>query len=89
MLILADLLHNTLPAMRRMHDALRRLAAGDLDVPLEDFRLRELAALSGPLETFRRHAQAVRDLAFTDHATGLPNRRAFMERAATLLAAGP
>ena len=89
MLILADLLHNTLPAMRRMHDALRRLASGDLDVPLEDFRLHELAALSGPLETFRRHAQAVRDLAFTDHATRLPNRRAFMERTATLLAAGP
>ena len=89
MLILADLLHNTLPAMRRMHDALRRLASGDLDVPLEDFRLHELAALSGPLEIFRRHAQAVRDLAFTDHATRLPNRRAFMERTATLLAAGP
>lgn len=88
-MILYDLLRNTLPALRRMHGALRRLAAGDLDVPLEVFHLRELQALSGPLEIFRRHAQAVRNLAFSDPATGLPNRRAFLERAASRLAAGP
>ena len=88
-MILYDLLRNTLPALGRMHGALRRLAAGDLDVPMEVFRLRELQALSGPLEIFRRHAQAVKNLAFTDPATGMPNRRAFLERAASRLAAGP
>ena len=88
-LILLDLLRNTLPALRRMHGTLRQLAAGDLDVPLETFRLRELQALSGPLEIFRRHALAVKNLAFTDTATGLPNRRAFLERAASRVAAGP
>lgn len=87
-MILYDLLRNTLPALGRMHGALRRLAAGDLDVPMEVFHLRELQALSGPLEIFRRHAQAVKNLAFTDPATGMPNRRAFLERAASRLAAG-
>lgn len=88
LLILFDLLRNILPALRRMHVALRRLAAGDLDVEVGDFRLRELKALSGSLETFRRNAQAVQNLAFTDPSTGLPNRRAFVERTAARLAAG-
>lgn len=81
LLILFDLLHNILPALRRMHVTLRRLAAGELDLEIEDFRLHELKALSGSLETFRRNAQAVQNLAFTDPSTGLPNRRAFIERA--------
>jgi diguanylate cyclase (GGDEF)-like protein len=80
LLILSDLLFNILPALRRMHIALRRLAAGDLDIEVGDFRLRELKALSGSLETFRRNAQAVKNLAFTDPSTGLPNRRAFVGR---------
>jgi diguanylate cyclase (GGDEF)-like protein len=80
LLILCDLLRNILPALRRMHATLRRLAAGDLDVEIEDFSLRELKALSGSLETFRRNAQAVQNLAFADPSTGLPNRRAFVER---------
>jgi diguanylate cyclase (GGDEF)-like protein len=80
-LILFDLLRNVLPALRRMHAALRRLAEGDLDFEVESFRLRELQALSGSLEIFRRNAQAVKNLAFTDPSTGLPNRRAFVERA--------
>ncbi|MBW8753143.1 MAG: EAL domain-containing protein [Sphingomonadales bacterium] len=88
LLILFDLLYNILPALRRMHAALRRLAAGDLEVEIEDFSLRELKALSGSLETFRRNAQAVQNLAFTDPSTGLPNRRAFIERARECLATG-
>jgi diguanylate cyclase (GGDEF)-like protein len=88
LLILFDLLVNILPALRRMHAVLRRLAAGDLDFEIESFRLTELQALSGPLETFRRNAQAVQDLAFTDPSTGLPNRRAFTDRAAAQLALG-
>ncbi len=84
--ILLDLLRNILPALRRMHGALRRLAEGDLDFNIERHALRELQALSGPLETFRRHAQAVKNLAFTDPSTGLPNRRAFMERVQRRLA---
>jgi diguanylate cyclase (GGDEF)-like protein len=88
LLILFDLLTNILPALRRMHTSLRRLAAGDLDFEMETFRLSELQALSGPLETFRRNAQAVQSLAFTDPSTGLPNRRAFTDRAGSLLAAG-
>jgi diguanylate cyclase (GGDEF)-like protein len=88
LLILLDLLANILPALRRMHTALRRLAAGDLDFEMETFRLTELQALSGPLETFRRNAQAVQNLAFTDPSTGLPNRRAFVDRAGAQLAAG-
>ncbi|MDB5726368.1 MAG: hypothetical protein JWQ16_3122 [Novosphingobium sp.] len=88
LLILLDLLANILPALRRMHTALRRLAEGDLDFEMETFRLSELQALSGPLETFRRNAQAVQSLAFTDPSTGLPNRRAFVDRASALLAAG-
>ena len=89
LLILFDLLRNILPALRRMHATLRRLAAGDLDVEMEAFHLRELKALSGSLETFRRNAQAVQNLAFTDPSTGLPNRRAYMERAGALIAGGP
>jgi diguanylate cyclase (GGDEF)-like protein len=88
LLILFDLLTNILPALRRMHGVLRRLAAGDLDFEIENFRLTELQALSGPLETFRRNAQAVQDLAFTDPSTGLPNRRAFTDRAGAQLALG-
>jgi diguanylate cyclase (GGDEF)-like protein len=88
LLILFDLLANILPALRRMHAALRRLADGDLDFEMETFRLRELQALSGPLETFRRNAQAVQSLAFTDPSTGLPNRRAFVDRAGALMDAG-
>ncbi|MEO5586514.1 MAG: bifunctional diguanylate cyclase/phosphodiesterase [Novosphingobium sp.] len=88
LLILLDLLRNILPAMRRMHTALRRLADGDLDFEVESFALRELQALSGPLETFRRNARAVQDLAFTDPSTGLPNRRAFVDRASAQLSAG-
>ncbi|MCW1429450.1 putative bifunctional diguanylate cyclase/phosphodiesterase [Novosphingobium sp. JCM 18896] len=88
LLILIDLLRNILPALRRMHVALRRLAQGDLDFEVGDFRLRELKALSGSLETFRRNAQAVKNLAFTDPSTGLPNRRAFIERTAQKLAGG-
>ena len=86
LLILSDLFFNILPALRRMHVALRRLAAGDLDVEVGDFRLRELKALSGSLETFRRNAQAVQSLAFTDPSTGLPNRRAFIDRTGERLA---
>jgi diguanylate cyclase (GGDEF)-like protein len=86
LLILSDLCFNILPALRRMHIALRRLAAGDLDVEVADFRLRELKALSGSLETFRRNAQAVKSLAFTDPSTGLPNRRAFVDRTGERLA---
>lgn len=88
LLILLDLLTNILPALRRMHAVLRRLAAGDLDFEIESFRLTELQALSGPLETFRRNARAVQDLAFTDPSTGLPNRRAFTDRAGSQLALG-
>lgn len=88
LLILFDLLVNILPSLRRMHAVLRRLAAGDLDFAIESFRLTELQALSGPLETFRRNARAVQDLAFTDPSTGLPNRRAFTDRAGSQLALG-
>lgn len=87
--ILFDLLRNILPAMRRMHTALRRLAAGDLGVEIGEFKLHELQALSGPLETFRRNALAVKNLAFTDPSTGMPNRRAFVEQAGKRIAAGP
>ncbi|MEW9856506.1 putative bifunctional diguanylate cyclase/phosphodiesterase [Novosphingobium sp. M1R2S20] len=77
---LFDVLYNILPALRRMHGALHRLAQGELELAMEKFKLRELDALSRSLETFRRNALQVRDLAFTDPATGLPNRRAFVER---------
>lgn len=70
LLILLDLLRNILPALRRMHVALRRLADSDLDFEVEEFHLRELKALSGSLETFRRNAQA------TPPATCWPVRRA-------------
>ncbi|HEX8056977.1 MAG TPA: diguanylate cyclase, partial [Novosphingobium sp.] len=86
LLILFDLMVNILPALRRMHVALRSLAAGDLDIEVGDFRLRELKALSGSIETFRRNAQAVKNLAFTDPSTGLPNRRAFVEKTGERLA---
>ncbi|MCJ2185980.1 EAL domain-containing protein [Novosphingobium sp. 2638] len=81
-IILWDLSCNILPALRRMHGSLRRLADGDLDLAVERFTLRELRPLAHALETFRRNALAVRDLAFTDPATGLPNRRAFIDAAA-------
>ncbi|WP_084384936.1 putative bifunctional diguanylate cyclase/phosphodiesterase [Novosphingobium naphthalenivorans] len=80
-IILWDLCSNILPALRRMHGALRRLADGDLDLAVERFTLHELRPLAHALETFRRNALAVRDLAFTDPATGLPNRRAFIDAA--------
>jgi diguanylate cyclase (GGDEF)-like protein len=88
LLILFDLTYNILPALRRMHVALRRLAAGDLDFEIEAFKLRELKALSGSLETFRRNAQAVQNLAFTDPSTGMFNRRAFVDRAREMLVQG-
>ena len=81
LLVLVDLLKTILPALRRMHAHLRRLADGDLDGEVESFRLRELRDLSGALETFRRNALAVKNLAFTDASTGMPNRRAFIEGA--------
>lgn len=87
LIVLIDLLRNILPAVRRMHRALQRLADGDLDIEIGVFRLQELQALSGPLETFRRNAKAVKNLAFTDAATGMPNRRAFQETAERLLSA--
>jgi diguanylate cyclase (GGDEF)-like protein len=80
-----DLLRNVLPALRRMHDALRRLAAGDLEVAIERSPLRELNELSGALETFRVNARAVKGLAYTDPATALPNRRAFVDKLAKKL----
>ncbi|MCB5425591.1 EAL domain-containing protein [Altererythrobacter sp. CC-YST694] len=72
-----------------MHNTIRRLASGDLHFEIEQFRLEELSALAGPLETFRRNALAVQSLAFTDSSTGLPNRRAFMEQTLARLEAGP
>ncbi|AIT82317.1 putative bifunctional diguanylate cyclase/phosphodiesterase [Novosphingobium pentaromativorans] len=85
LIVLFDLMRNILPAVRRMHRSLQRLADGDLDIEIGAFRLQELQALSGPLETFRRNAKAVKNLAFTDAATGMPNRRAFQEAAEKLL----
>ncbi|WP_226795196.1 putative bifunctional diguanylate cyclase/phosphodiesterase [Altererythrobacter sp. CC-YST694] len=87
--MLADVMFNILPALRRMHNTIRRLASGDLHFEIEQFRLEELSALAGPLETFRRNALAVQSLAFTDSSTGLPNRRAFMEQTLARLEAGP
>lgn len=88
LLVLFDILRNILPAIRRMHGYLQGLADGDLDLEIGAFRLKELKALSGPLETFRKNAKAVKNLAFSDPATGLPNRRAFQEDVVKLLAAG-
>lgn len=88
LLALFDIMRNILPSMRRMHGALQALANGDLDVTIEEFRLKELKALSNSLETFRRNAKAVKNLAFSDPATGMPNRRAFQERVGKLTAAG-
>jgi len=85
LLVLFDILRNILPAIRRMHGHLQGLAEGDLDLEIGTFRLKELKALSGPLETFRRNAKAVKNLAFSDAATGLPNRRAFQEDVSRLL----
>ncbi|WP_132385815.1 EAL domain-containing protein [Novosphingobium sp. PhB165] len=88
-LVLFDILRNILPAVRRMHGSLQRLANGDLDIEIGSFRLKELKDLSGPLETFRRNAKAVKNLAFSDPATGLPNRRAFQEDVTWLFSAAP
>ncbi|WP_334182620.1 putative bifunctional diguanylate cyclase/phosphodiesterase [Novosphingobium sp.] len=88
LLVLFDILRNILPAIRRMHGYLQGLAEGDLDLEIGTFRLKELKALSGPLETFRRNAKAVKNLAFSDAATGLPNRRAFQEDVGKQLASG-
>ncbi len=87
--ILMDLLTNILPSLRLMHRTIRRLSSGDLHFEIEQFHLEELSALAGPLETFRRNALAVQNLAYTDSSTGLPNRRAFMERSCVRLEAGP
>lgn len=81
LLLLYDLTSNILPAMRRMHANLRRLADDELDIEVEHFTLHELKDLAGPLETFRRKALAVKNLVFTDPLTGLPNRRAIIEQA--------
>lgn len=89
LLLALDLLLNILPALRRMHRGVERLADGDLDIEIGTFKLQELKALSGPLETFRKNAMAVRDLAFTDVATGLPNRRSFLESVGKSFAATP
>jgi diguanylate cyclase (GGDEF)-like protein len=86
-LVLADLLRTILPSLRRMHGNLRRLAEGDLDVEIDRHSLSELQELSGALETFRRNAVAVRDLAFTDPSSGMPNLRAFIEGVEARLAA--
>ncbi|BBC72288.1 GGDEF domain-containing protein [Altererythrobacter sp. B11] len=86
LLILLDLLRNILPALRRMHRALRRLANGELNLEVETFRLQELQKLSGPLEIFRQNALAVKNLAFTDPSTGMHNRRAFVDLAGKRLA---
>ncbi len=88
-LVLFDILKNILPAVRRMHRSLQSLANGDLDIEIGSFRLKELQDLSGPLETFRRNAKAVKNLAFSDAATGLPNRRAFQEDVSWLFSAAP
>jgi diguanylate cyclase (GGDEF)-like protein len=88
LLALFDILRNILPAIRRMHGNLQRLAEGDLDIDIGTFRLKELKALSHPLETFRQNAKAVKNLAFSDPATGLPNRRAFQEQFGKLLSRG-
>ncbi|WP_240530261.1 sensor domain-containing phosphodiesterase [Novosphingobium sp. PC22D] len=80
-----DISRNILPALRRMHGSLKRLAEGDLDVPIERFKLVELRDLARSLETFRRNALAVQDLAFADPSTDLPNRRAFVQIAPRLL----
>lgn len=88
-LVLLDVIRNILPAIRRMHRSLQSLADGDLDIAIGSFRLKELQDLSGPLETFRRNAKAVKNLAFSDPATGLPNRRAFQEDVAWLFSAAP
>ncbi|PNU03455.1 putative bifunctional diguanylate cyclase/phosphodiesterase [Novosphingobium guangzhouense] len=87
LLALFDITRNILPAIRRMHGNVQRLAEGDLDIEIGTFRLKELQALSRPLETFRQNARAVKNLAFSDPATGMPNRRAFQEAVAKLLAA--
>jgi len=84
-----DLMRNVLPALRRMHDALRRLAAGDLEVAIERSPLREISELSDALETFRQNAHAVQSLAYTDPATGLPNRRAFVDKLVKMLGSSP
>ncbi len=84
-----DLMRNVLPALRRMHDALRRLAAGDLDVAIERSPMRELNELSDALEKFRLNAHAVQGLAYTDPATGLPNRRAFVDKLVKMLDSSP
>ena len=87
LLVLLDIVMNILPAVKRMHGSLQSLADGDLDLEIGSFRLKELQALSGPLETFRKNAKAVKSLAFTDAATGLPNRRAFHEQVSKRFAA--
>lgn len=88
LLALFDISRNILPAIRRMHGNVQRLADGDLDIEIGTFRLKELQALSHPLETFRQNARAVKNLAFSDPATGMPNRRAFLETFGKLLATG-
>ena len=78
-LLLADVVFHIIPPLRRMHLAIRRLASGDLDVEMQESRLQEISQLTDALETFRRHARALTKLAYVDQATGMPNRRAFIE----------
>ena len=87
LLLLLDVTRNIMPPLRQMHRALRRLAAGDLDVVIEPSPLHELNQLSQALETFRSHARAISELANVDAATSLPNRRAFIAGAEAALAA--
>lgn len=84
--MLADLVLYILPDLRAMHSTLQRLSQGDLDVTVPTSKLKEVRELSGALEIVRRNAQAVRNLAYEDPSTGLPNRRAFVECAARAVA---
>ncbi len=85
-IIFIDLASYILPEIRAVHNTLQRLSGGELDVEVPISRLTELRALSDALETMRRNALVVTDLAFKDPSTGLPNRRAFVERASRRLA---
>ncbi|MFZ5521460.1 MAG: putative bifunctional diguanylate cyclase/phosphodiesterase [Pseudomonadota bacterium] len=59
----------------------RRLAAGDYDAPLPAARPDEIGELAASFEAMRQavrqREQAIRDQAYTDPLTGLPNRAQF------------